>query len=113
MRKFLEAESLKFMANLISDTITIRTYDDGGNSDDKTRPSTKEERKIIYNIAYGALHTLNYGEKMRSSKEMAQAVIDNAEITLDLFLPDCNGYNTIYCPLQALIRDWEEDIYDC
>lgn len=112
MRKYLDVESLKFMANLISDTITIRTYDERGNSNDKTRPATKEEQKIIYNITYGALHTLNYGKQMRSSKEMTQAVIDNAEITLDLFIPNCNGYDTMYCPLQAIIREWEEDIND-
>ena len=112
MRKYLDTESLKFMANLISDTITFRTHDERGKRNDKTRPATKDEKKIIYNIAYGALHTLNYGKQIRSSKDMVQAVIDNAEITLDLFIPDCNGYDTMYCPLQAIIRDWEEDTND-
>ena len=112
MRKYLESDMLKFMAEQMAKTITIRTYDEKGNSNDENRPATKEEQKIIYNIAYGALHTLNYGKQMRSSKDMTQAVIDNAEMTLDLFIPDCNGYDTIYCPLQAIIREWEEDTND-
>lgn len=111
MRKYLDADMLKFMAKHMAKNITIRTYENG-NSKDEKRPATKEEQKIIYNVAYGALHTLNYGEQMRSSKEMTQAVIDNAEITLDLFIPNCNGYDTMYCPLQKIVRDWEGDIYD-
>lgn len=108
MRKYLEPDMLKFMAEQMAKNITIRTYDRGDSKDEK-RSATNDEQKIIYNIAYGALHTLNYGKQMRFSKDMAQAVIDNAEITLDLFIPDCNGYDTMYCPLQAIIKEWEVD----
>ena len=112
MRKYLLESDLTDIAISISKDIYIRTYDERGNSKDEKRSATNDEQKIIYNIAYGALHTLNYGKQMRSSEDMTQAVIDNAEITLDLFISDCNGYDTIYCPLQAIVREWEEDTND-
>ena len=107
MRKYLLGSDLKDIALRISKEIYIRTYDERGNSKDEKRSTTEQERKVLFNIAYGALYTLNAGEKMRSSKDMEEAVIDNAEITLDLFLPKCNGYLTIYCPLHKIIREWE------
>lgn len=96
---------LKEIATKISETITIRAYKNG-NSEDKQRKSTAKEKDIIFKIAYGALLSLNWHLESNSS-ETTSAIINTAEFTVNLFLPDCNGYDTIYCPLRKATREWD------
>ena len=105
MRNHKTEMQLKEMATVIAETITIRTYKNG-NSEDTKRLSNPQEKEIILNIAYGALLGMNCNEKNRTSDEIAQAIIDTAEYTVNRFLPDCNGYDTIYCPLKKAVREW-------
>lgn len=105
MRTYKTEAQLKEQAKAIAETITIRTYKNG-NSEDTQRPSNPQEKEIILNIAYGALLGMNCNEKNRVSDEIAQAIIDTAEYTVNRFLPDCNGYDTIYCPLKKAVREW-------
>lgn len=90
-----EAE-LKEIAEAMSETIMIRTYENG-NSNDTRRKTTKPEKAIIYKIAYGALLALNHG------------IVDSAEYTIDLFIPECNGYDTIYIPLKKALASWTKE----
>lgn len=93
---------LKELALRISEKITIRTYV-RGSSNDETRQSTVTEKEIIFKIAYGALLTLNTTDNNHAE----QKIIDCAEYTVNQFLPDCNGYDTIYCPLKKVLREWD------
>lgn len=102
-----EAE-LKEIAEAMSETIMIRTYENG-NSKDTRRKTTKPEKAIIYKIAYGALLALNHGEDSRSSRLAEQKIIDTAEFTIDLFIPDCNGYDTMYIPLKKAVAEWTKE----
>jgi len=106
VRKHLCEDDLKKMAARIAENITIRTYHDGS-SEDQTRPSAPDERDVIYKVAYGALLSLGWGEECRGSHSMTQAIIDTAEFTINLFLPECNGYDTMYLPLKHAVAEWE------
>ena len=102
-----EAE-LREMAEAISEEVVIRTYENGNSSDTRRKASAKE-KVIIYRIAYGALLGLNWGEDCRSSRLAEQKIIDTAEYTVDLFIPDCNGYDTIYIPLKKALANWAKE----
>ena len=102
-----EAE-LKEIAEGISQEVVIRTYENG-NSRDTRRKAIVKEKAIIYRVAYGALLGLNWGEDCRSSQLAEQKIIDTAEFTIGLFIPDCNGYDTIYIPLKKAVANWTKE----
>lgn len=99
-----EAELL-IIAKKIASAVVIRNYENGGK--EIQRKPTKRESDIIYKVAYGALLGLNYGDDVRNSPSSEQAIIDTAEFTINIFLPDCNGYNIMYIPLKNAIKHWE------
>ncbi|MCI8988437.1 MAG: hypothetical protein HFK05_01635 [Clostridia bacterium] len=105
MRNHKTEMQLKEMATAIAETITIRIYKNG-NSEDKQRKSTAKEKDIIFKIAYSALLSLNWHLEPNNS-ETTTAIINTAEFTVNQFLPDCNGYDTIYCPLRKATREWD------
>lgn len=107
MRTHKSELELREIATKLSKQITIRTYT-GGNSKDTTRASTSEEKETIYKIIYGSLLGLNWGEDTRNNPKIEQSIIDTAEFIANLFLPECNGYNTIYCPLKEIITNWDK-----
>lgn len=90
---------LKEIAKDISNSIVIRTYING-NSSDNRRETTKTEKEIIQNIAYGAM--LAY----RFSKTDLDGILDMAEFTLKQFIPEANAYDTIYIPLRKVTETW-------
>lgn len=108
VRKPKTETELKEIAEEISDTIMIRTYENGCSRDTR-RKSSRIEKDIIYRIAFGALLGLNWGEDCRSSRIAEQKIIDSAEFTIGLFIRDCNGYDTIYNPLKKALANWEKE----
>lgn len=108
MRNYKTEAELKEIADVISQNITIRTYDDKGNSNDETRATTDAEKSILYKIVYSALLGLNWGEKCRDSNDMTEAIIDTAEFTTIVFLPECNAYDTVYCALKSVVAKWND-----
>lgn len=105
MKEHKTERELKGIATEISETITIRCYKEG-NSEDTKRKSTAKEKDIIFKIAYGALLSLNWHLEPNNS-QTTSAIINTAEFTVNQFLPDCNGYDTIYCPLRKATREWD------
>lgn len=108
VRAYKTEAELREMAEAISEEIVIRTIENG-NSRDTRRKASKPEKAIIYKIAYGALLALNHGEEARSSRLAEQSIVDGAEFTIDLFIPDCNGYDTMYRPLKKAITEWTKE----
>ena len=97
--KYNEAQ-LKEIARDISESITIRSYNRDGSRDDR-RKTTKVEREIIRNIAYGAM--LAYSDRSYADDVdggLIDSILDMAEFTLMQFIPEANTYDTIYIPLR-------------
>lgn len=88
---------MKEIARDIAGSIVIRTYDNG-NSRDTRREAKKPEKEIIQNIAYGVM--LAYGFRDRD----IDGLLDMAEYTLHLFIPNVNAYDTIYIPLRKVTK---------
>lgn len=108
MRAHKSEAELKTIADGISRKIVIRFYERGNSKDEEREPSTSE-REYIYKVAYGALLGLNLDQITRSSAVAADAIINASEYILNQFLLDCNGYDTIYCPLKKVVREWENE----
>lgn len=98
-RKYTESQ-LKAVSSDIASSIVIHSYDLDV-SDDHLRFTTTPEREIVQKIAYGALLTYNaYGGDI-------DTVALTAEGILKLFIPECNGYDTLYTPLSEVMETIE------
>jgi len=93
--KIMEQE-LKAFAVDASQTIVIRTYQDG-NSSDTRRKSTKKEVAILTPIIYGGLLAVRSGYPIRD-------VASTCEYIGAIQLPMTNCYDSIFRP----IMDWKE-----
>lgn len=109
MKEFKSEGELKIIAAQIAESITVRAYDERGNSNYSTRETTHEERETIFNICYGALLGFNWTDTARSSDAAAQAVLDATEFTVSIMLPYCNACSTVYEKLQSVIENWEDN----
>lgn len=89
------------IARDIAGSIVIREYI-GGNSYDTRRESTPEEKSIIKNIARAAMVSYGYC----SGENTSGTILNTAEFMLHQFLPNANGYDTIYIPLRKVTETW-------
>ena len=105
IRAYASTAELQEIAETASNRIAIRTMD-GGNSHDEWRGTTKVEKKVLYATIYGALLALNT-YSARCSAEAAQGIIDGAEYSLLKDGEQCNGYMSVYIPLQDAVRAWQ------
>ena len=102
--KMKNEKELKEIAEQLSQTIRIRTKE----RNDIRRDATDEERKALYNVIFSALFTAN--EFRENFNDTIKSVIKhNAETTIDSFLPDCNGYLSVYNPLDNALTEWAEN----
>lgn len=101
-REHKPESELRETALELSREIVIR--DENG---DTRRRSTMPEREILYRIIYSALITLNYSVENRRNPAAEQAILDNAEFTCNMFLPECNGYLAVYNPIRRYIEEWK------
>ena len=106
MRYHMTEKALATIASRIARTITIRNYVNGS-SEDVTRESTFGENDFIFKTAFGALLGLNYGETVRNDKNAEQAILDSSEFIINQFLNHCNGYDTLYNKLRAVLEAWK------
>jgi len=102
--KMKNERELKEIAEQLSQTIRIRTKE--GN--DIKRDATNEEQKALYNVFFSALFTAN--QFRENYNDTIKSVIkNNAETTIDSFLPGCNGYLSVYNPLDNALTEWAEN----
>lgn len=103
---YLSEKELQTFAQKIAERITIRTYDNG-NSCDVTRTPTHSEFELIYKVAYGALLAFRWRINCSDEAQIEahlQSILDCSEFTLNQLIKNCNSYDTLYCPLKAIIR---------
>ena len=108
VRRFYPEDKLREMAEKISGSLVVRVYENGSSRDTR-RPTTEVEKRILFDIAFGALLGLNYGEQVRSDRSLEQAILNTVDFTSNLMLPGTNGYDTIYNPLRDALGEWELD----
>ena len=112
MRKVKKESELKELAKKISESIVIRTEVDG-TSKDTRRETTSLEKKILHRILYAALLAMNEALlNCRDEKEYntaACAIVNAAEYTTKQFITECNGYLTVYIPLNTVLDEWEKE----
>ena len=73
---------------------------------DEKRPAEECEHKTIYAAAFGALQAYN-GISVKN-QHTRQAILDAAENILSNMLPRCNTYETLYIPLNEILKKWEK-----
>ena len=98
MSKIYSESEMKAYAQEKSKSIMIRTYDEHG-SNDKRVKATKRQRDIVAATIYGALLTVN------QTPTALQSAKDTAEMIADLLLPEINGYDTVYIPIERFFKD--------
>ena len=92
--------SLKVIATTIASEIVIRDYVNGSSRDTR-RASTEYESAVILRIAYAAMVAYSH----RESADI-NSILDMAEFALHQFIPEANGYDTIYIPLRKITGTW-------
>ena len=110
MKNVISEKAIAIIARHLCQSITIRTYDDAGNSFDNHREANSQEQDILFKIAQGALLGINYCA--RNNKDMVQAILDSSEFTLMHFIPGVNGYDSLYAKLKAVTDIWEDSTGD-
>lgn len=90
-----QPSNIEEYAKLESATVTIRTYANGGSSNDFIRNTTESEGKILYTILYGALTAIVHGKKDK------QTTMDVAEYIGLNAIENMNSYDSIYCKIRS------------
>ena len=112
IRSYRTPDDLWDEAKKISATVYIRT-DERYGSVDTPRATTEDEQTMLCRLVYGALLGMNHGEDTRADDNRARAIIDTVEYQADMLFKQfeqdgeqINGYLSIYCPLQRVLKDW-------
>lgn len=109
MREWKSEATLKAWAS--EQAAWIARRDENGNYQGMTK-SRDGEREIVFNVLFGALLGLNWGEATRSDPGREQAIVDTAEFTFNLLVenvsPLARGYESVYLPLKRMLKAWSE-----
>lgn len=113
MRKYMNGNTLKEIAELHSTHITVIKPNNGG---EEYRKTTKRQRETLCGIFYGALLGLNWGEEIRSNDKMAEAIVEATEFQADILMEPLlregetlQGYLSVYIPLNRILKTWERE----
>lgn len=102
-KKIYTEQVAREYAESVSNTITIRTYNNGS-SDDTTRKSTKKEKGILTNIIFGALLSIRWH---KLDKNAVKTASDTAEFTVNLMMPNINGYDSVYRKIVNFVAQYQ------
>lgn len=94
--RYVKERDLKSFAREAAETIVIRTYTNG-NSDDTERKTSEIEQIIISNLIFAGLLAIKNGGDVQTAK-------DACEYAGKLFLPDMNGYDSIYLKIDSIME---------
>lgn len=102
-KKIYTEQEAKEYAEIVSNTLVVRTYDNG-NSDDTERKTTSREKEILTNIICGALFAIRTNQLGGIAIQTAK---DTAEFAADLMLPYINGYESVYLKIDDFVARYQ------
>lgn len=108
-REILPVESLRILADAIGrqDEIRVKECQDEWGSPYIHRAPTAAESAALASVAFSALLAINWADRDEDrDRAQRQAFKDGAESAIDQLIPGINGYDSMYCPLWALIDSW-------
>lgn len=117
MRKWKHEQELKEMAmEAAQKDVCIIVEGQDGREHEVYRKPTKKQKEMIYNLFFGTLLGLNWGEDVRSGRKETQAILDAQEFTYDCIMNTTlkenervQGYISFYCPVKRMLGSWEEE----
>lgn len=104
-RVWVPNDKLEEMANELAQKIYVETPKIDGH----WRDATEAEKRILYDIFYTALETLNFYHSAIGDHQtgMDDGVVNMAEFLTLAKLPYANSYLSVYCPLRKVLRNWK------
>lgn len=102
-KKIYTEQEAKEYAESVSNTLYIRTYNNG-NSDDTKRQTTESEKGILTNLIYGALLAASWHGLEENAVQGAK---NTAEFIARLMIPNINGYLSVYLQIAEFIARYQ------
>lgn len=117
MRKWKNELELKALAlDASAKDICIVTKDEDGRDREVYRRPTKKQKDLIFNLFYGTLLGLDWGEDVRGGTKETQAILDSGEFTFMCVMNTTlkedervQSYVSFYLPVKRMLKSWEEE----
>jgi len=103
MKKYRSEQELRELARELATKNVVYEMCEDNRQVWGTRDATKEESETLFNLFYGTFLAMRF-----MNNDGATGAIDAVEYIANMFLPQLNNYNTVYCRLWETWREWEE-----
>lgn len=102
-KKIYTEQEAKEYAESVSNTLFIRTYNNGS-SEDTERQTTESEKEILTKLIHGALLAASWHGLEENAVQGAK---NTAEFTARLMIPNINGYLSVYLKIDNFMARYK------